>query len=94
MKPVYTFLPGQRLTSLRDLNVNSMYFILDESDEWMFTVYEPLLDEKKRQGYIYNFRILHKLDKDGNIPYVTFRRGELQPDNIRAIYLKVSEAVY
>jgi len=94
VKPVYTFLPGQRLKSLRDLSINSLYFVKDNVDDWVFTVYEPLQEENRRQGFIYNFRVLHKLDANGNIPFISFRRGELQPENIRAIYLKVSEAVY
>ncbi len=93
VKPVYTFLPGQKIKSLRDLKVNSMYFVLINND-WVFTVFETLQNHHKLEGYIYNFRILHMLDHEGNIPYIKFRRGELQPELIKEIYLKVSEAVY
>jgi|GEM_PF-3292057 len=93
-KPIYTILPGQSLNTLRELNVNSLYFIQENFEDWNFAMFEPLQEENRKKGFIYNFRVIHKLDPDGNIPYLCYRRGELRPQSVKHIYMKIGSTVY
>jgi len=93
-KPIYTILPGQCLSTLRELSVNSLYFIQEDFEDWAFAMFEPLQEENRKKGFIYNFRLLHKLDPNGQIPYLCYRRGELRPQYVRHIYMKISSTVY